>query len=132
MKKKIIITLSISLIIILAGIIIIFLSKPSQEKIISFEQCVNLGFPVIETYPQQCNDGKTTWTEETNKQNDFCGTSTKSYCESNQDCITGGCNGEICENTTDSVFSTCQALDCFDNRKYELNCKCINNECIWS
>lgn len=30
----------------------------------SFEDCLNSGFPIMESYPRQCNDGKTTYVEE--------------------------------------------------------------------
>ena len=30
----------------------------------SFDDCINAGFPIMESYPRQCNDGTTTYTEE--------------------------------------------------------------------
>ncbi|MDD3263216.1 MAG: hypothetical protein PHR61_05260 [Candidatus Absconditabacteria bacterium] len=30
----------------------------------SFEDCLNSGFPIMESYPRQCNDGTTTYTED--------------------------------------------------------------------
>lgn len=36
-----------------------------QETIVSnFEECVEAGFPIMESYPRQCNDGTNTYTEE--------------------------------------------------------------------
>ena len=41
-----------------------------------------------------------------NKGLEFCGISTFAYCDSDKDCITTGCNGEICTNVNDNIFST--------------------------
>ncbi len=38
-----------------------------QFKIDSFESCIAAGNPVMESYPRQCNDGTTTFTEEINQ-----------------------------------------------------------------
>ncbi|MBD3282110.1 MAG: hypothetical protein GF387_00670 [Candidatus Portnoybacteria bacterium] len=57
MKK--IITIIIILIVAIALFVII---RPQQtEEITSFEECVEAGYPVMESYPQQCKtpDGKT-------------------------------------------------------------------------
>lgn len=63
---------------------------------------------------------------------EFCGSSTESYCESDKDCIETGCSGEICGNKKDSLIGTCQYKNCFENEKYNLNCKCIDNKCMWN
>lgn len=35
----------------------------------SFKDCLNAGFPIMESYPRQCNDGTTTYTEELSQEN---------------------------------------------------------------
>lgn len=35
----------------------------------SFEDCLNAWFPVMESYPRQCNDGTTTYVEEISQEN---------------------------------------------------------------
>ena len=62
---------------------------------------------------------------------EFCGTSTYGYCETNNDCKEGGCTGQICHNETDEGASICDARECYSNEKYGLTCQCINNECQW-
>lgn len=57
--KKILLLLSI------LTSLLIFSACTSQEKeITNFEECIIAGFPVMESYPQQCSDGKNTFTEE--------------------------------------------------------------------
>lgn len=45
-----------------------------ENKITNFEECVEAGFPVMESYPRQCSDGKNTFVEDisidTNYEND--------------------------------------------------------------
>ena len=70
----------------------------------------------------------------------FCGTSTLGACESDEDCIMGGCSNSVClskkENAnTDGVVTSCVYLDCFNHENYldqGLNCKCIDKKCGWS
>jgi len=64
---------------------------------------------------------------------DFCGSSTKSQCSSDNDCVKGGCSGQICQSKSDEqMFTTCEYRDCYDENKYGLECKCIDNQCLWS
>lgn len=37
--------------------------EETKISINSFEDCLNAGFPIMESYPRQCNDGTTTYTE---------------------------------------------------------------------
>jgi len=66
MKKEYIIGLCIVLILIVS--VGAFSFRRSAEKKISdvksFEECVNLGFPVMESYPRQCRAGEKSFTEE--------------------------------------------------------------------
>ena len=63
---------------------------------------------------------------------DFCGSSTKGVCSSDDDCIAGGCSGQVCQSKSDEqMFTTCEYRDCYDNEKYNLECKCVENECTW-
>jgi hypothetical protein len=53
MIKKIITIIAILFIIGLA--FVVFFSKKEEPKVVnSFEECVSLGFPVLESYPEQC------------------------------------------------------------------------------
>lgn len=61
---------------------------------------------------------------------EFCGISTYSYCESNNDCIVGGCSGEICQGKNEEIFSICIWKECYKNLKNH-RCACINNRCRW-
>lgn len=38
--------------------------EPNEAEVTSFEECVDAGFPVMESYPRQCSDGVIVFTEE--------------------------------------------------------------------
>ncbi len=65
---------------------------------------------------------------------DFCGWSTRGQCYSDFDCITGGCSGQVCESAYDneSIFTTCEWQDCYDDQQYGLSCLCVAGECVWT
>jgi eight-cysteine-cluster-containing protein len=62
----------------------------------------------------------------------FCGWSSNGSCQSDMDCITSGCSGEVCQSANESVYNTiCQSSDCYDAELYSLRCACQNNTCQW-
>ena len=63
----------------------------------------------------------------------FCGYSTLESCNSNQNCVTGGCSGDICQsNSTEPQATGCEWKECYDDIKYNVKCGCVNNKCQWS
>lgn len=63
----------------------------------------------------------------------FCGSSTKGECTTNTDCATGGCSSQICQSINEeSIISTCEYRDCYDAKKYNLECQCLNQQCQWA
>jgi len=66
MNKKNI--LSVSIFLILIAFLAIYFSfsrgKQNTGAITSFEECVEAGFPIMESYPEQCNDGNETFTRD--------------------------------------------------------------------
>lgn len=63
----------------------------------------------------------------------FCGVSTYGQCTQDNDCITGGCSGQICQSKKESsVVTTCEWRDCYDASKYGLTCGCEKGKCQWS
>jgi len=63
---------------------------------------------------------------------DFCGTSTEGVCDSDSDCVTDGCSGQVCRSKSEeSVITNCVALECHDNEKYGLECGCFSGKCKW-
>ncbi|MBN2095741.1 MAG: eight-cysteine-cluster domain-containing protein [Candidatus Aenigmarchaeota archaeon] len=64
---------------------------------------------------------------------DFCGYSTGDPCETDSDCITGGCSGQVCQSKSrGGMVTDCEWRDCYDASKYNKSCKCIGNKCAWS
>ena len=51
-------------ILVLAGLVVLFLIKPDKgPEIYDFDSCIWAGYPAMESYPRQCSDGESTWTE---------------------------------------------------------------------
>jgi len=63
----------------------------------------------------------------------FCGTSTESPCDEDDDCRTGGCSGQICQSSKEEgLASTCEYRDCYNNEAYDMRCGCFEGRCKWS
>lgn len=63
---------------------------------------------------------------------EFCGSSTYGKCNSNEDCHTGGCSGQICQSKNEEpIITTCEWQDCYDAKKYQFECLCLNKQCQW-
>ena len=63
---------------------------------------------------------------------EFCGRSTKGYCESDGDCMEGGCSGQVCQSKDEEeMITTCEWRDCYDAEEYGFNCTCVDNKCQW-
>lgn len=63
---------------------------------------------------------------------EFCGSSTMGQCSSDSDCVESGCSGQICQSRNEkSMVTTCEWKDCYNNEKYGLSCRCVNNQCQW-
>ena len=57
--------------IILIGFIVlmaIFIGCTQNQVISDFDDCVNAGYPIMESYPRQCSDGENTFVEELDMQ----------------------------------------------------------------
>ena len=64
-----------------------------------------------------------TWEEE-------CPT-TEAECTTDEDCITGGCSGTICQSkNVEPIMTTCEFLPQYACYK-QIECRCINNKCQW-
>lgn len=63
---------------------------------------------------------------------EFCGWSTYGKCNSDEDCIRAGCSGQVCQsNFEENIITTCEWLECYDARKYNVACKCVDGKCQW-
>jgi len=66
-----------------------------------------------------------TWEEECPKP------ATVKECITDDDCVTGGCSGTICQSKdAEPIFTTCEFLPEYACYK-KINCKCIDNKCQW-
>jgi len=63
---------------------------------------------------------------------EFCGYSTYGKCEADSDCVIGGCSGQVCQSKNEKIITTCEWKDCYNAKKYNLKCRCINGKCQWS
>ena len=63
---------------------------------------------------------------------EFCGLSTYGSCETDADCVTGGCSGQVCQSRSEEPrATTCEWRECYDSRQFGLGCGCIKNQCQW-
>ncbi|MFB6075943.1 MAG: eight-cysteine-cluster domain-containing protein [Candidatus Aenigmatarchaeota archaeon] len=63
----------------------------------------------------------------------FCGSSTQETCSADADCVAGGCSGQVCQSKNEeSIISTCEWKECYDNEKYGLSCQCVEGKCQWN
>lgn len=62
----------------------------------------------------------------------FCGRSTNGPCETDSDCLKGGCSGQVCQSVKEPpVITTCEWRDCYDPAPFGLQCGCVNGACRW-
>jgi len=63
---------------------------------------------------------------------EFCGKSTYSECQTDDDCIATGCSNQICQSKYEEmILTTCEFRECFDSIKLGISCKCVDNMCQW-
>jgi eight-cysteine-cluster-containing protein len=85
------------------------------------------------------NDAKVVFVSSDNKKKilspnlEFCGISTYSECQSDEDCIITGCSNQVCQSKNEEpLITTCEFRECFDARKFKVSCKCVDNKCQWN
>lgn len=116
--------------IILLIVLIAGCTSSDYSYINSYEDCVNAGFPIMESYPEQCAtpDGRSF----TRVLDAFCGWSTNATCTSDDECTTGGCSSQVCQGVSEEpVVTTCEYLECYNSVVLGFECGCVNNECKW-
>jgi len=63
----------------------------------------------------------------------FCGKSSLGVCETDADCIKGGCSEQVCQSKNEEpIATTCEYRNCYNPVPYKTNCLCIENKCKWS
>lgn len=145
MKKNIKIIIGIVLLILIVATILMAVTK--KEKITSFEECVNAGYPILESYPEQCKvPGGQTFTNE----NQLPLTDSSDIdelpimdqenkdvysCQLTQDCVPmPGCHPTECINK-DFISDFDQPEVCTLEYRYNAayspeDCSCKNNVCV--
>lgn len=136
MKKKILLGL---VIIVLLGLGVFFLNydfNKITEEVTNFQECVEAGYPVMESYPRQCQDSEGNhFVEEIEFESgeEFYGSSSMYPCESDEDCVSFGCNGEICQSIEEEdVASICLYPEEPLPEDLGYRCGCFDNKCQWS
>jgi len=63
----------------------------------------------------------------------FCGWATYGNCTLDSDCTRGGCSSQVCQSKNEeSIATTCEYRDCYNPDIYNIYCKCVNQECMWT
>jgi len=89
-----------------------------EVEIGSFEDCILAGFPAMESYPRQCNDGSATWVEVLGSKS----------CVVDSDCVVFGRDGDCncgCYNKGDLPSGTGGACFCAAPE----SCSCVDGVC---
>jgi eight-cysteine-cluster-containing protein len=58
-----------------------------------------------------------------------CVVNTNDYCASDADCVSAGCNGEVCDNP--AIYQPIEDCSCSGPSTYVDGCGCVNNKCTW-
>lgn len=67
------------------------------------------------------------------EQKEYYGRPTYGNCQTDDDCIFGGCNAEICQSRNEeSIVSICLAPEKPTPKQLGYQCRCIVNKCQWS
>lgn len=129
---------STAIILIIMGIfvviaLLIFISRVEKPKpVYSYEECVGQGNIIDEVNgTKRCTtkQGKVFFELDNSV---FCGTSTQGVCDSDADCVTDGCSGQICRSASEqAVITTCEWRECYDDKKFGVKCSCIGGGCRW-
>lgn len=117
----------------------------TKDEILSFEECVKAGNPILESYPEQCktSDGKTFVNTnqidnsddssfDGSEQDEFYGSSTNSDCTVDSDCKALGCNMEICGGVSEDIASVCLFPESPLPQDLGYTCGCVDGGCHWS
>jgi eight-cysteine-cluster-containing protein len=105
-----------------------FKNRDNLEDINSFEECIEAGYPVMESYPEQCAvPGGQTFVKEV-----YYGESTNFPCEFDSDCIVTGCNNEICAGKDEeTMVSICIYPEDPLPKDLGYMCACASEQCKW-
>jgi eight-cysteine-cluster-containing protein len=117
MERKSVIVLAVVLIVLIAGGFLLY----NNSNIGSKEIPRGEGAPKL--FPASSDLGG------------FCGFSTKGECQSDTGCGIGGCSRSVCMNSQEAgqgYFTTCEFQECYVAKDYDVNCGCVENECIWN
>lgn len=137
-KKKFLVIISFVVLVVLVLLFVMFGEGPSED-INTFEECVDAGYPTVETYPEQCfaSDGRI-FVQEVDEDNivpelyEFYGSSTYYACEVNEECMVSGCNNEICQSTQEEeVMSICIFPEQPLPKDLGYSCGCFDGKCQW-
>ncbi len=146
--------LAIVLVTIIAVGIALFINNQRANAISNYEQCVQAGHPILESYPEQCvtPDGKSFTRQLTDAEKKLLedssyeqdgklpasiyGSSTFSTCAAKSDCQVGGCNSEICGSNAEgeSMVSICVLPDEGQSIPSQAgySCDCVQQKCLWT
>jgi len=157
-NQKDYVLVSLVILVILAAVVLLLIlfsndddsnSGAQTSEITTFQECVDAGNPVLESFPEQCvtEDGQSFVNPDQKIDNggngssgsnnqEYYGSSTFEGCSDNSDCMPNGCNSEICGSsnpTLDSpIVSICALPEEPLPRDLGYSCGCVDNQCMWN
>jgi eight-cysteine-cluster-containing protein len=135
-KKIILISTIVLIALLLILITTLSLLNLNKKPITNFQECIDAGNPVMESYPRQCASEGKTFTEELandpNPSQEYYGSSTFASCNTDSNCSAQGCNAEICGSELEEGFSSiCSLPNKPLPRDLQYSCRCIQQKCQW-
>lgn len=129
---KIVTTLAVVVIVGVGFVIFDYRTSTTAPSVASFQECVDAGFPVMESYPRQCRDGGGTLFVETIAIPEPTPptTPTPSPVAAGK-CYVGGCSAQVCSDQ-EGIASTCEYREeyaCYKTAKCERQ---TSGECGWT
>ena len=121
--------------VVIVGLIMAVLPSTPQAEITSFQECADAGYPIMESFPEQCRtpDGRTFVNEEQPiPDDDSDGAAGGTFPTGG--CAVAGCSGQLCVSAGEAndVFTTCEfkpEYACYRSAKCERQ---ANGLCGWT
>jgi hypothetical protein len=125
--------------VIIAGLLLSLSSIARQQRVLSigsFEDCALAGYPIMESYPEQCRtpDGRTFINEKPiSTSTAIINPPSTPAAPSAGGCVIGGCSSQLCVEAGDETMSTCEYTSAYGCYKKYSTCERQNNgKCGWT
>ncbi len=122
--------------VIVAGLLLSLSHIAQQQRVLSissYDECAQAGYPIMESYPEQCRtpDGRTFVNENATPVESPTGSMPINYV--GPGCAVGGCSAQVCGEEGEDLVSTCEYRP--EYGCYKANSRCerqATGKCGWT